>query len=89
MRELIASVENFEPQVSSETKEIKEELETTSTQQDMEKLDKLVWFELVKHMDCAHVFLKRLKYYSSTMVPNGTHLEASENVQGGQQDDLK
>lgn len=41
MRELIANVENFEPQVSSETKEIKEELETTSTQQDMKQLDKL------------------------------------------------
>uniref|UniRef100_A0A8C1LG50 Rho GTPase activating protein 31 n=1 Tax=Cyprinus carpio TaxID=7962 RepID=A0A8C1LG50_CYPCA len=41
VRELIASVENFEPQVSSETTEIKEELETTSTQQDMAKLDKL------------------------------------------------
>ncbi len=42
MRELTANVENFEPQVSSETKEIKEELETTSTQQDMKQLDKLV-----------------------------------------------
>ncbi|KAI2664039.1 Rho GTPase-activating protein 31 [Labeo rohita] len=41
MRELIASVENFEPQVSSETKETGEELETTSTQQEMAKLDKL------------------------------------------------
>lgn len=42
MRELIASVENCEPQVSSETKEIGKELETTSTQQEMAKLNKLV-----------------------------------------------
>ncbi|KAL1274207.1 hypothetical protein QQF64_027021 [Cirrhinus molitorella] len=41
VRELIASVENFKPQVSSETKETGEELETTSTQQEMAKLDKL------------------------------------------------
>ncbi|CAM4534741.1 unnamed protein product [Leuciscus chuanchicus] len=41
VRELIASVENFEPQVSSETKAIGEELETTSTQQEITKLDKL------------------------------------------------
>ncbi|XP_067293791.1 rho GTPase-activating protein 31 [Pseudorasbora parva] len=39
--ELIASVENFEPQVSSETKAIGEELETTSTQQEITKLEKL------------------------------------------------
>ncbi|ROL44369.1 Rho GTPase-activating protein 31 [Anabarilius grahami] len=41
VRDLIASVENFEPQVSSEAKAIGEELETTSTQQEMTKLDKL------------------------------------------------
>lgn len=42
MRELIATVENFQPQASSETKAIGEELETTSTKQEMAKLDKLV-----------------------------------------------
>ncbi|KAK7173966.1 hypothetical protein R3I93_003713 [Phoxinus phoxinus] len=41
VRELIASVENFEPQVSSEAKAIGEELETTSTQQEITKLEKL------------------------------------------------
>ncbi|XP_073697377.1 rho GTPase-activating protein 31-like [Garra rufa] len=41
VRELIASVENFEPQVSCETKETGEEPETTSTQQEMANLDKL------------------------------------------------
>lgn len=42
MRELIASVEDFEPQAPSETKAIGEELETTSTQQEMRQLEKLV-----------------------------------------------
>ncbi|XP_005165688.1 rho GTPase-activating protein 31 isoform X1 [Danio rerio] len=41
VRELIATVENFQPQASSETKAIGEELETTSTKQEMAKLDKL------------------------------------------------
>jgi len=65
VRELIASVENFEPQVSSETKAIGEELETTSTQQEITKLDKLVWFEFIKHqlnrINCTPVFFNTIE----------------------------
>lgn len=60
VRELIASVENFEPQVSSETKETGEELETTSTQQEMAKLDELVWYELLKHMELYSCLFNRI-----------------------------
>ncbi|XP_016382733.1 rho GTPase-activating protein 31-like [Sinocyclocheilus rhinocerous] len=73
VRELIASVENFEPQVSSETKEIKEELETTSMQQDMAKLDKL---EVIK------------KVPSSGMHQKGSVTEAKTNMPDKQETDI-
>ncbi|XP_042613032.1 rho GTPase-activating protein 31-like [Cyprinus carpio] len=67
VRELIASVENCEPQVSSETKEIGKELETTSTQQEMAKLNKL---EVIKKMPSSGMHQKVLVTESKINMPD-------------------
>ncbi|XP_052447523.1 rho GTPase-activating protein 31-like isoform X3 [Carassius gibelio] len=54
-RELIANVEICEPRVTSETKETGKELDTTSTQQEMAKLDKL---ELIKKVPSSGMHQK-------------------------------
>ncbi|XP_016423644.1 rho GTPase-activating protein 31 isoform X2 [Sinocyclocheilus rhinocerous] len=66
VRELIASVENSEPQASSETKEIGKELETTSTQQEMAKLDKL---EVIKKVPSSGMHQKVSVTEAKTSMP--------------------
>uniref|UniRef100_A0A673GIF7 Rho GTPase-activating protein 31-like n=1 Tax=Sinocyclocheilus rhinocerous TaxID=307959 RepID=A0A673GIF7_9TELE len=79
VRELIASVENFEPQVSSETKEIKEELETTSMQQDMAKLDKL---EVIKKVPSSGMHQKGSVTEAKTNMPDKQVKPSFTNITG-------
>uniref|UniRef100_A0A672PRA2 Rho GTPase activating protein 31 n=1 Tax=Sinocyclocheilus grahami TaxID=75366 RepID=A0A672PRA2_SINGR len=66
VRDLIANVENSEPQASSETKEIVKELETTSTQQEMAKLDKL---EVIKKVPSSGMHQKVSVTEAKTSMP--------------------
>ncbi|KAG1957827.1 rho GTPase-activating protein 31 [Pimephales promelas] len=87
VRELIASVENFEPQVSSETKAIGEELETTSTQQEITQLDKLEVLNEVSSSDMhqkVSVTEAKTNVLDEQVKPSFTKMTGNEDKLSGQ-----